>query len=94
MLWVELGKSLATQPEKVRVLVRNLRLLLLASWGVYPIAYLAPVLGFDGAGAVVALQTGYTLADVIAKPLFGAMIVWIAIEKSRADGWSASTAKA
>jgi hypothetical protein len=42
VLWVELGKSLAAQPEKVRVLVRNLRLLLLASWGVYPIAYLAP----------------------------------------------------
>ena len=94
VLWVELGKSLATQPPKVRVLVRNLRLLLLASWGVYPIAYLAPVLGFDGAGAAVALQTGYTLADIIAKPLFGAMIVWIAIEKSRADGWSASTTKA
>ena len=94
VLWVELGKSLAAQPEKVRVLVRNLRLLLLASWGVYPIAYLAPVLGFDGAGAVVALQTGYTLADIIAKPLFGAMIVWIAIEKSRADGWSADSGTA
>ena len=93
VLWVELGKVLATQPEKVRVLVRNLRLLLLATWGVYPIAYLAPVLGFDGAGAMVAIQTGYTIADVLAKPVFGAMIVWIAIEKSRADGWSVEDAK-
>jgi len=92
VLWVELGKSLVTQPPKVRVLVRNLRLLLLASWGVYPIAFLAPVLGFEGAGAVVALQTGYTLADIIAKPFFGAMIVWIAVEKSRADGWSPNDA--
>ena len=94
VLWVELGRSLGAQPEKVRVLVRNLRLLLLATWGVYPIAYLAPVLGFDGAGAVAALQTGYTLADVLAKPIFGAMIVWIAIEKSRADGWSMESAAA
>ena len=93
VLWVELGRSLATQPDKVRVLVRNLRLLLLATWGVYPIAYLAPVLGFDGAGAMVAIQTGYTIADVLAKPVFGAMIVWIAIEKSRADGWSVEDAK-
>ena len=94
VLWVELGRSLTAQPEKVRVLVRNLRLLLLATWGVYPIAYLAPVLGFDGAGAVVAIQTGYTVADILAKPFFGALIVWIAIEKSRADGWSPSDAKA
>jgi bacteriorhodopsin len=88
ILWVELGKSLATQPARVQVLVRNLRLLLLATWGVYPIAYLAPIFGFDGAGAVVALQTGYTVADILAKPFFGALIVWIAIEKSRADGWT------
>jgi bacteriorhodopsin len=88
ILWVELGKSLSTQPARVQVLVKNLRLLLLATWGVYPIAYLAPVFGFDGAGAVVALQTGYTLADILAKPFFGALIVWIAIEKSRADGWT------
>ena len=94
ILWIELGRSLGTQPERVRILVRNLRLLLLATWGVYPIAYLAPVLGFDGAGAVVAIQTGYTIADILAKPVFGALIVWIAIEKSRADGWSIGDAKA
>lgn len=88
VLWVELGNSLGTQPERVRVLVGNLRLLLLFTWGVYPIAYLAPLFGFEGATAVVALQSGYTIADVLAKPFFGALIVWIAIEKSRADGWT------
>jgi bacteriorhodopsin len=93
VLWVELGAALAAQPERVRILVRNLRLLLLATWGVYPIAYLAPLLGFDGAGAVVAIQTGYTIADVLAKPIFGALIVWIAIEKSRADGYALADAK-
>jgi len=93
VLWVELGRSLPEQPEKVRVLVRNLRLLLLATWGVYPIAYLAPVFGFDGAGAVVALQSGYTIADILAKPFFGALIVWIAIEKTRADGWQPADAR-
>jgi bacteriorhodopsin len=92
VLWMELGQSLASQPAKVAVLVRNLRLLLLATWGVYPIAYLAPVFGFDGAGAVVLLQSGYTIADILAKPVFGALIVWIAIEKTRADGWEPSDA--
>jgi bacteriorhodopsin len=92
VLWVELGRSLTSQPPKVAVLVRNLRLLLLATWGVYPIAYLAPVFGFDGAGAVVLLQSGYTIADVLAKPVFGALIVWIAFEKTRADGWEPADA--
>ena len=31
VLWVELGRTLRNQPQQVRVLVRNLRLLLLAS---------------------------------------------------------------
>jgi bacteriorhodopsin len=93
VLWVELGAALAAQPERVRILVRNLRLLLLATWGVYPIAYLAPVLGFSGPDALVALQKGYTIADILAKPIFGALIVWIAIETSRADGWAPADAK-
>ena len=53
--------------------MRNLRLLLLPTWAAYPIAYLAPVLGFDGAGAVVAIQSGYTIADILAEPFFGAL---------------------
>lgn len=86
ILWGELGASLDRQPPQVRVLVRNLRLLLLATWGVYPIAYMAPFLGLSGADAVVGIQLGYTIADVLAKAGFGLMIYAIAREKSIADG--------
>lgn len=86
VLWVELGTALERQPPKVRVLMRNLRLLLLGTWGVYPIAYMAPFFGFEGASAIVAIQLGYTVADVLAKPGFGLLIYAIAREKTIADG--------
>jgi bacteriorhodopsin len=88
VLWVELGKAMEKQPERVRILTRNLRLLLLASWGFYPIAYLLPVLlGSNGlsANGLVGLQVGYSVADIIAKAGFGVLIYFIAVEKTAAD---------
>jgi len=83
-LFVELGKSLENQPPRVQVLMRNLRLLLFGSWGFYPIAYLLPLLLGNGlsASGVVAVQVGYSLADIIAKVGFGVLIYFIALEKT------------
>ena len=85
VLWVELGKSMVTQPTQVRKDLNGLRLLLLATWGVYPIAYLLPQLGIDGADSFVGRQLGYSIADVLAKCLFGLLIYKIAREKSADD---------
>lgn len=85
VLWVELSKSLGRQPAGVQTLVRNLRLLLLFSWGVYPIAYLLPMLGITGTTATVGVQLGYTIADVLAKPVFGLLVFAIALTKTKAD---------
>lgn len=85
VLWVELSKSMTTQPNQVRKDLNGLRLLLLATWGVYPIAYLLPQLGIDSAEAFVWRQVGYSVADVLAKCLFGLLIYKIAREKSFAD---------
>lgn len=85
VLWVELGQQLEQESQQVRKLVRNLRLLLLGTWGVYPIAYMIPMFGLGGAWAEVGLQLGYTLADVLAKPAFGLLIYAIAREKTRED---------
>ena len=85
VLWVELSKSLVRQPMEVQTLVRNLRLLLLFSWGVYPIAYLLPVFGITSATANVSVQVGYTIADVLAKPLYGLLIFSIALTKTKID---------
>ena len=85
ILFVELTKSLDKQPAEVSATVKRLRLLLIATWGVYPISYLMPVLGVDGANAFVGRQIGYTVADVLAKCLFGLTIYKIARLKSAAD---------
>ena len=85
VLWVELSRAMKTQPEQVRKDLNGLRLLLLATWGVYPISYLLPQLGIDGADSFVGRQVGYSIADVLAKCLFGLLIYKIAREKSFAD---------
>jgi bacteriorhodopsin len=84
-LFVELTKTLETQPAEVAATVKRLRLLLIATWGVYPISYLLPMIGVDGANAFVGRQVGYTVADILAKCLFGLTIYKIARLKSAAD---------
>jgi len=86
VLWVELSKSMNTQPEQVRKDLNGLRLLLLATWGVYPISYMIPMIWQDaGADTFVWRQVGYSIADVLAKCLFGLLIYKIAREKSAND---------
>lgn len=85
VLWVELSRSMVRQPAPVQTLVRNMRLLLLFSWGVYPIAYLLPMLGITGTSATIGVQLGYTIADVLAKPVFGLLVFAIAVTKTRFD---------
>lgn len=85
VLFVELTKSLDRQPPAVRDAVSRLRILLFASWGVYPIAYLLPLVGFDGADAWVGKQVGYSIADILAKALYALIIYRIARLKSFAD---------
>ncbi len=85
VLWVELSKSLVRQSATVQTLVRNMRLLLLLSWGVYPIAYLLPMLGITGTSATIGVQLGYTIADVLAKPVFGLLVFAIAVAKTKID---------
>ena len=89
VLFVELTKSLDRQPEGVVKTVKNLRLLLIATWGVYPIAYMFNIWGDSGPDSFVAIQLGYTIADVLAKCVFGLTILKIARMKSHAEGMAA-----
>jgi len=74
-----LGKSISSQPVAVQRLVSNARTLTVVSWCFYPIVYIFPMLGIIG---FASLQVGYTVADVIAKAVFGIMIYMIAQRKS------------
>ncbi|MFM8927848.1 MAG: bacteriorhodopsin [Rhodoluna sp.] len=89
VLWIELSKSLEKQSEKIRKLFLGLRLLLLATWGVYPITFILAMgtpAGQAPTGAeVLAREVGYSIADILAKCLFGLIIFSIARIKSAED---------
>jgi len=85
ILWGQLGTALKTQSARVQILMRNTQLLLLATWGFYPIAYMMPFFGVSGATASVGLQVGYSIADITAKCGYGVMIYAIARAKMEAE---------
>ena len=89
VLFVELGKSLDRQPAGVAETVGRLRLLLIATWGVYPIAYIFNIVGDASASSFVTVQVGYTIADILEKCVFGLTILKIARMKSHAEGMPA-----
>ncbi|MDH6238156.1 bacteriorhodopsin-like [Cryobacterium sp. CG_9.6] len=85
VLFTELSKSLVNQPVSVRRTLSQLRWLLLLSWGVYPIAYLLPLLNVEGADAWVGKQVGYSIADIVAKCIYALIIFKVARLKSFDD---------
>jgi bacteriorhodopsin len=87
VLFVELGKSVQRQSGGVKTLLDALRYVILATWGIYPIAYMLPSLIDNQGNAEVARQVMYSLGDVLAKPLFGLLVLAIALAKSREDGY-------
>jgi bacteriorhodopsin len=84
-LFAGLGASINSQPESVRELVKKARLLTFASWGFYPIVYMIPYTNLGGADVTVAVQIGYTIADLIAKAGVGVLVYMIATRKSEAE---------
>jgi bacteriorhodopsin len=94
VLFVELTKSLNTQPASVRRTLGNLRWLLLLSWGVYPIAYLLPLLNIGGADAWVSKQVGYSVADIVSKAVYALILFGVAKAKSHEESASFAAAEA
>jgi bacteriorhodopsin len=81
-LYNGLGEAIAKQPASVRGLVKAARNLTVASWCFYPVVFVLPMLGISGRASVVAVQVGYTIADIVAKAVFGVLIFMIAVRKS------------
>jgi len=56
------------------------------SWCTYPIVYLFPMLGITAASAVVSIQLGYCVSDIISKCGVGLVIYQISYAKSNKEG--------
>merc|ERR1712062_318588 len=81
------GLNAATekQPECVRGLVTQARFLTVISWLTYPGVYIIKSIGIAGNVATTWVQVGYSIADVVAKAVFGVLIWAIAAEKSKIE---------
>jgi bacteriorhodopsin len=87
-LFVGLKASIASQPAEARGLVNAARWLTVVSWSFYAIVFVFPMIGLSGGTANAAVQIGYSIADVVAKAVFGILIYMIAVRKSEAEGFN------
>ena len=89
-LFIGLSPVIASETGQAKVLICNIRLLLVGTWGFYPIVFMLPIfVGTQTSTAVVWIQVGYCIADVLAKCGYGLMIY--AIAKTKTDSEAIAT---
>merc|ERR1712174_134664 len=80
------GLSAATASEadpNVAGKIRTAQVMTVISWCAYTVVYLFPMLGVQAAKAVVAIQLGYCVSDIISKCGVGLVIYKISYAKSQ-----------
>jgi bacteriorhodopsin len=90
-LFVGLKDSIAKQPVEARGLISSARYIVVVTWLFYPIVFILPMIGLTGTNAVVGVQVGYSIADVLAKAAFGLFIYNIALKKSHSEAGELAT---
>merc|ERR1711907_224510 len=81
-----IGLANATDEEndpKIRNSIRTAQYMTVISWLTYPIVYIIPMMGAKGANAVVGIQMGYCVSDIISKCGVGFIIYSITSAKSK-----------
>ena len=79
------GMSTATNAESdpsVKSLIQRAQYWTVVSWLTYPVVYIFPMIGFGGSHAVVAIQVGYCISDIISKCGVGLVIYGVTAAKS------------
>jgi len=82
-LYFGLAEATTKQAPSVASLTASARYLTAISWLTYPFVYMIKGVGLGGPTATALEQVGYSIADVIAKAVFGVVIWGIAHAKSR-----------
>ena len=86
MLVVGFNESTSKQPSPAAAsLVSAARYLTVVSWLTYPFVYIINNVGLAGSTAIMYAQIEYSIADVMAKAVFGVLIWAIASEKSAVE---------
>merc|ERR1719395_161277 len=74
----------AETDEAIKSKIRTAQWMTVISWCTYPIVYIIPMFGAKGASAVVGIQVGYCVSDIISKCGVGFLIYGITNAKSKA----------
>merc|ERR1711988_1095782 len=82
------GLSAATASEADPVVagkIKTAQIMTVISWCTYPVVYLFPMLGIEAGTAVVSIQLGYCVSDIISKCGVGLVIYKISYAKSQKE---------
>jgi len=82
-LLVGLAAATASEADpQIAKKIHTAQVMTVISWCTYPIVYLFPMFGFSAAKAVVSIQVGYCISDIISKCGVGIVIYQISYAKS------------
>jgi bacteriorhodopsin len=87
-LFFGLKTAVDAQPVAARGLVNAARYITVVSWCFYPAVFILPMAGLSGGDAQIAVQVGYTIADIVAKAMFGVLIYMFAVRKSEGEAFA------
>jgi len=86
-LLVGLAAATASEADpRIAGKIKTAQVMTVISWCTYPIVYLFPMLGITASGAVVSIQLGYCVSDIISKCGVGLVIYQISYAKSKKEG--------
>lgn len=81
-----INAAIANGPPQLAAWPKNIWYYFLATWGIYPIAYALPQLGFTG-DIVVARQLLYSIADISSKLVYGIILSRYVLRRSALEGY-------
>ena len=82
-----ISAGVANSPPEIAAWPRRLFWYFLATWGLYPIAYALPQLGFTGE-IVVVRQLLFSIADISTKLIFGIILSRYVLRRSALEGYT------
>ena len=88
LAWKEIGKALPKMPSNAAGTLKLIRWIFVVFWTFYPIAYIIPAI-LPTADGVVIRQFVFTIADIVAKVIYGVLITKVAVDLSKAEGYQA-----
>ena len=75
-----------TSPAQLQTWPKNIWWYFRATWGLYPIAYALPQLGFTG-DVVVVRQLLFSIADISSKLIYGIILSRYVLRRSALEGY-------